>query len=891
MNGNVITAKLRGTRDARTTPLWQYDYGQILRFSGVSLPNTYEVHFSNTKDRGTAKTSIGNTDGVSIPDEYLISGKSIFAWIYLHTGDNDGETEYRIEIPVIKRAMPNDDPPTPQEQSAITQAIAALDAAVVDVQEAVDAAESARASATSAAGSATAAAESEAGVQADADRASAAATAAESAQAAAETAQNAAETAQTGAETAQAATTQAAASQIDQINATGAAVLESIPQDYTELSGEVSDLKSALNNKVYHYFIWHDGQFVNTNGVISDNASRAYSDMIVCPAGTVCKYVGETANASINGISFYDKHGIYLSGIANNGTLGTECTVTAPSDSYYCRLTTRVTMKDDTYLNMSSEPISSTFLGVIGYIDIDSRYDFYKSMGKVDNIMTLPGAIDGSGGYYSVNTDYLSSDFIPVKKGDSIEYAICQYTTFSAIAIYDTGKNFVSRLLGLGTSTKLVGKFVANTDGYIRFSCYASSLYACRINFTGAISNHFTQKNVGTVENLHLGSSSISDTISNELVIWFPVTQGVQYTVDKKIKTNYYRLAYTTVKPADGVTVTDYTTLTSNLNYISFVAVKSGFAIMKIYDETTDTTSYEICKKSSVAYEGRYDSSVTQESAKLEKLDGLVFYCGGNRSLKTLKSGIEEATKYMDSTLYVDAGTFDLIEEFGSEWFEALDGTQTMIGLQLKNRVHVIFSPNSKVISHYTGNNQYAQSLYSPFNAGEYGFTLENLKLECSRCRYAIHDERNGGTEIYESHYINCNVYIDNSDNDYWSSRCSIGGGLGANAEVIIENCIWKSDNPDTSNARNAVYYHLSNSHTDSNHKAVVTIKDCFFVTGCVQLDPGYLSTSSENSVFVITNNSFPKQYTGADSQGVFHASLDLNTCDLYEWGNEIRGE
>lgn len=275
MNGNVITANFWGGRMTMTTPLWQYDYGQVLRFTGVSLPETYEVHFSNAKRRGDAKTAIGDANGVVIPDEFLATGDTVYAWIFLHATQEDGETEYMATIPVNKRAMPSDEAPTPQEQSAITQAIAALNSAVVDVQEAVEAADDAMASATSAGASATAAAASEAGVAEDADRASAAATAAESAQGAAEAAQAGAETAQTGAESARDEAAQASAAQIAQINATGAAVLESIPADYTELSDSVSNLKSALNTKA---------------GIIRDTASGAIASFV--PDATIPDLLG-----------------------------------------------------------------------------------------------------------------------------------------------------------------------------------------------------------------------------------------------------------------------------------------------------------------------------------------------------------------------------------------------------------------------------------------------------------------------------------------------------------------------------------------------------------------------------------------------------------------------
>lgn len=131
---NITTASFGTDRtstetSARTAPLWQYDYGQVLKIDGVELPTAYEVHFSNEK-HGTSVTQIGNGDGVDIPDALLLSGKPVYAWVYLHTGLNDGETEYIITIPVNKRAQPTNATPTPVQQDAITQAIAALQEAV-----------------------------------------------------------------------------------------------------------------------------------------------------------------------------------------------------------------------------------------------------------------------------------------------------------------------------------------------------------------------------------------------------------------------------------------------------------------------------------------------------------------------------------------------------------------------------------------------------------------------------------------------------------------------------------------------------------------------------------------------------------------------------------------
>ena len=130
---NIIRAVFDGSANARTFPAYQYDYGQILRFDGIDLPAAYEVHFANTPT-GEALTVLGDETGVSVPDELLQTGKNVFAWVYLHTGEDDGETVYTAMIPVIDRAEPTGSTPTPVQQDIITQAIAALNTGVETVE-------------------------------------------------------------------------------------------------------------------------------------------------------------------------------------------------------------------------------------------------------------------------------------------------------------------------------------------------------------------------------------------------------------------------------------------------------------------------------------------------------------------------------------------------------------------------------------------------------------------------------------------------------------------------------------------------------------------------------------------------------------------------------------
>ena len=148
---NITTASFGGLREVATSPLWQYDYGQILQIDGLDLPQAFEVHFSNSRKSGETITQIGTDNQVTIPDMYLTSGADIYCFIFLHDGLTDGETEYVIKIPVRERPEPSDIEPTPEQQDAITEAIAALNVAVTQTgQDVISADASAKAAAQSA---------------------------------------------------------------------------------------------------------------------------------------------------------------------------------------------------------------------------------------------------------------------------------------------------------------------------------------------------------------------------------------------------------------------------------------------------------------------------------------------------------------------------------------------------------------------------------------------------------------------------------------------------------------------------------------------------------------------------------------------------------------------
>lgn len=94
--------------------LWQYDYGQVLRIQGITLPTAVEIHFSLSERGGQAVTRVGttrdNVTDVVIPDSMLENADTaadykIYAFIYL-ADQEIGQTEYKISMSVKSRPRP-----------------------------------------------------------------------------------------------------------------------------------------------------------------------------------------------------------------------------------------------------------------------------------------------------------------------------------------------------------------------------------------------------------------------------------------------------------------------------------------------------------------------------------------------------------------------------------------------------------------------------------------------------------------------------------------------------------------------------------------------------------------------------------------------------------------
>lgn len=120
---------------------YQFDVVQMLVINDLDLPDYYEVDFCNPGDSQTI-TIVGTADGVRIPDNLLLTGKDVIAYIVIQGIDEGAvETRYEVKIPVRDRPARSDIQPTPSERLEIDELVNALNDGVERAEDAAEAAE------------------------------------------------------------------------------------------------------------------------------------------------------------------------------------------------------------------------------------------------------------------------------------------------------------------------------------------------------------------------------------------------------------------------------------------------------------------------------------------------------------------------------------------------------------------------------------------------------------------------------------------------------------------------------------------------------------------------------------------------------------------------------
>ena len=230
----------------------------------------------------------------------------------------------------------------------------------------------------------------------------------------------------------------------------------------------------------------------------------------------------------------------------------------------------------------------------------------------------------------------------------------------------------------------------------------------------------------------------------------------------------------------------------------------------------------------------------------------------------------------MDAKVYIGEGEWDIVDELGSAYMEAVTSNPSTWGLVLKNRVHLIGSSNSIITCLYAGTNQNTHQYFSVFNAGKYGFTIENLNIEDDNIRYTVHDDRGSDShnEQYINKYINCSMKHTNG----MYGDC-IGGGLGINGLIEIRGCNFEGD----ANVSRLVYYHGNNYGGETSAQCKMIVADNYFAGigtfgltrygDSTKVSKAYASNNSVGSAMFLNSGSYAPQ----------------ENMELIQWNNVVR--
>lgn len=189
--------------------------------------------------------------------------------------------------------------------------------------------------------------------------------------------------------------------------------------------------------------------------------------------------------------------------------------------------------------------------------------------------------------------------------------------------------------------------------------------------------------------------------------------------------------------------------------------------------------------------------------------------------LKNLKDVTDD-----EKIIYVKTGVYDIFEELGgSDYINSLDTSN----LNWRD-VQPIVPPNTKIIGQ--GNvvlkfaptaeeikNKDIAFLFSPLNIS-YATDIENIKIDCTNCRYAIHFETNGLIEYADGKSRFKNLVCHKKSGRFGNPQV-FGSGIGRRNQWEFDSCIFTSDMP------NIWTTHTNTSKEDDS--CTIVFNNCIF--------------------------------------------------------------
>ena len=503
--------------------------------------------------------------------------------------------------------------------------------------------------------------------------------------------------------------------------------------------------------------------------------------------------------------------------------------------------------------------------------------------------------IKSNNGESASNSSYAATDYIPVEQASN--YHISGIGNCYG-AFYNSNKEYLSQAVKQDSPSDSFSINVTSPDNakYIRISCLIAYINDLVVNGTTLkayldddyhISNDnlsvaFLSQKACSLDGIAIGKNHFNkaDEVQGKYILrtLAPTTNAAyNYSFLKRMKpqTTY------TVSNRPG------NTFDIIVSFFDAEGINLGFVTTSTFTTPANTEtvalSYRVSggsrqhnKETMMVEEGSTETTFEAFVYDLNNKKDYVVDINGSGDFTSLTECVLTAIRTQNAHVLVMPGTYDIISEYqalyGNDFFTNYPQNPSDVGIMLRNGITVEFSPNAFVVCEYTGSNTNVQNKFSPINAGPDGFTLINAHVTSKKVRYSVHDERSGNTDYYVNHYIGCHFIHDKDSGSGYIQ--ALGGGLGKNGKIIIEDCIFESNNETGA----IVSYHNAQV---SGARSDIVIKDTV-INGTIRFS--WYGESTLVSTMLVTNcKLLSEPFTTQET-----SSYNIENVEIIKWNNAI---
>lgn len=232
------------------------------------------------------------------------------------------------------------------------------------------------------------------------------------------------------------------------------AVQDSIPEDYSQLDADVTDLKSHVSmiTGVDEITGWINGGYINTGKSIGETVdisaieSLDYCQCVIIPCNTNDELVVSGAGGTAPRLwCFLDADNKVISCSSANATAD-KLKLTIPLNTAKVVLNRNIRSNIPCYIGKTPKSTSDAVINFLDY-HADAKNAYMCNVLNKDTII--------EGGHYTYNNTWVSdpklysSDYIPCKSGE-----IYSLNYLQDILLYDISKNFIGRIATYRTKTR-----------------------------------------------------------------------------------------------------------------------------------------------------------------------------------------------------------------------------------------------------------------------------------------------------------------------------------------------------------------------------------------------------------------------------------------------------